>query len=102
MVRALLGCIFLLAGRNDAVKQNRPIQLESGAHRKNAYFRRHRSFPNTGGPGVSTQTLSPDRVSGLRLSSHGLSLAEGPEVGVTGLVYAGGLKYAIGSLENHD
>src|SRR5437763_12910758 len=73
--------------------------LESGAHRKSTHFRRGRSFPSTGGLGVSALTLSPDRFSGRRPGSRGLSLRQASEVGVTAIVYAAHLKYAIGALK---
>src|SRR5258708_17405356 len=58
-------------------------------------FSAHRSFPSTGGLGISTQTLGPDSSSGPRPSSRGLSLRWAAGVGVTAIVYAARLRYAI-------
>src|SRR5712692_3366165 len=67
---------------NSKTKPPDPV-LAIGRSPKSTHFRRDRSFPSTGGVGVSTQTLGPDNLLGHRPSSHGLSLPQAAGVGVT-------------------
>jgi hypothetical protein len=74
--------------------------LRIGRSPKMYSYSAYRSFPSTGGPGVSTQTLSPNHFSGRRPSSRGLSLPQAAGVGVTAIVYAARLKGAIREAED--
>src|SRR5260370_40619545 len=87
--------------RNSKTKPPDPV-LGIGRSPKMHTFSGDRSFPNTGGPGGSAQTLSLDNFSGHRPGCRGLSLPSSSGVGVTTIVYADRLKHAIGTLENPD